>query len=102
MRYSSTNRGLPAGSPIANAFVIIVGTLVIAASVVVGFFAFVVVGTALIVLAAIVGIRLWWLRRKFGNQVGGPPPRSGGRAAGSQTIEGEYRVVSEDRDDTTG
>ena len=102
MRYSSANRGLPAGNPIANALVIIVGTLVIAASIVVGFFAFVVVGSALIVLAAIVGIRLWWLRRKYGDQVGSQPPGSGGRAAGSQTIEGEYRVVIEERDDTTG
>lgn len=102
MRYSSANRGFPAGNPIANALVIIVGTLVIAASIVVGFFAFVVVGTALIVLAAIVGIRLWWLGRKYGDQVGRQPPGSGGRGAGSQTIEGEYRVVIEEKDDSTG
>ena len=37
MRYSTANRGFPAGNPLANALVIIVGTLAIAASVVLGF-----------------------------------------------------------------
>ena len=45
MRYSSVNRGIPGGNPIANALVVIVGVLAIAASLVLGFFAFVVLGS---------------------------------------------------------
>ena len=68
-------------------------------SIVVGFFAAVVVGSALIVLAAVIGIRLWWLRRKHG-VAGEFPNRGPGSGSGdSQTIEGEYHVVIEDQDD---
>jgi hypothetical protein len=37
VRYSSLERGFPAGNPIASALVIIIGSLAIAASIVVGF-----------------------------------------------------------------
>lgn len=99
MRFSSLERGFPAGSPIASALVIIVGSLIIAASIVVGFFAFVTLGSLLMVLAAVVSIRLWWLRRKFARdpefraQAGHRPHEA------PQTIEGEYRVIVEERQD---
>jgi len=99
LRYSSADRGFPAGNPIANALVIVVGTLAIAASIVLGFFAFVVLGSALLILAAVVGIRLWWFRRKAARRSGRVRPGSNG---GHQTIEGEYHVVIEDRDDRQG
>ena len=102
MKFSSANSGPPAGHPIANALVIIVGTLVIAASIVVGFFAFVIVFAALMVLAAVVGIRLWWLRRKMGGDAEYPPGGTADPVADRQTIEGEYRVVIEEKDDGTG
>lgn len=98
MRYSSTNRGLPAGNPIANALVIIVGTLAIVASIVVGFVAFVVLGAALIVFAAIIGLRLWWFNRKLAKRPASRRPGSDRRPGGQATIEGEYRVIDEDRD----
>ena len=63
MRYSSLDRGFTAGSPLASALVIIVGSLAIAASIVVGFFAFMILGSLLLVLAAVVSIRLWWFRQ---------------------------------------
>lgn len=97
MTYS--NRGFPAGNPIANALVIIAGTLMIAASLVIGFFAFVVLGSAFLILAAVVGIRMWWLNRKMtkaarkGQRPGSDP--------GATMIEGEYTViVREERDST--
>ena len=99
MRYSSLERGFQAGNPVASALVIIVGSLVIAASIVVGFFAFLIVGSLLLVLAAAVSIRLWWLRRKMALD---PSFRAQGREhAGDsrQTIEGEYHVVVEEKDD---
>ena len=100
MRYWSLERGFPAGGPIASALVIIVGSLVIAASIVVGFFAFLFLGSLLLVLATIVTIRLWWIRRRTAK---GPSPgaSTGPGADGTpRTIEGEYRVVidEEDRD----
>ena len=99
MRYSSLERGFQAGSPIASALVIIVGSLIIAASIVVGFFAFLIVGSLLLVLAAVVSIRLWWFRRKMGRDPSFQSQRSERAGDPRQTIEGEYHVVVEEKDD---
>ena len=101
MRYTFTNRNLPAGNPIANAVVIVVGAIAILASIVVGFFAAVVLGAALLILAGFIGIRLWWLRRKM---PGSGAPSGTGPATHRvdvQTIEGEYRIIVDERDDST-
>lgn len=91
MKYSSANRGFQAGNPIANIFVIIVGVLAIGVSVVLGFFAFIVLGSIVAVLAAVVGLRLWWLNRKLRSRSAAGKPGSGG------VIEGEFHVVDEDQ-----
>ena len=84
-------RGLPAGNPIANALVVIVGALAIGASIVLGFFAFVVLGSILLVLGAIIGLRVWWFNRRLNREMqrAGTPndTNTGG------VIEGEYTVV---------
>ena len=87
----------PAGNPIVNGLVILAGVAAIAASVVIGFFAVVVLGSAFLILAAIVGIRLWWYRLKLKRSGAYPPqqPASGD----ASMIEGEYTViVTESRD----
>jgi hypothetical protein len=101
---NSPNRGFPAGNPIANALVIVVGALAIAASVVLGFFAFLVVLSLLTVGAVILGIRTWWFRRS--------PTRSAGQADGApgtadesshtsgNVIEGEFRVIEGGKSDS--
>ena len=89
MNYSSSNRGFPAGNPIANALVVIVGALAIAASVVLGFFALMVLASLVLVFAAIIGIRVWWFRRKF--LKAHRPAEPDGRT--QNVIEGEFRVV---------
>ncbi len=94
MRYSSLNRGFPAGNPIANVFVIVAGALLIAISIVLGFVAFVVLGSIVAVLAAVVGLRLWWFNRKLRRQ----GRRGPGEAPGG-VIEGEFRVIDDRRDD---
>ena len=99
MRYSSLERGFQAGNPVASALVIIVGSLVIAASIVVGFFAFLIVGSLLLVLAAAVSIRLWWFRRKMARDPSCQAQGSERAGAARQTIEGEYQIVVEDRED---
>jgi hypothetical protein len=99
LRQSSIKGGFPAGNPIANVLVIIVGVLVIGASIVLGFFAFLVLSAVVLVSAAVVGLRVWWLKRKMA--------RDGVAAEAAETvrrrvdvIEGEYRVVGKDRDET--
>ena len=73
MKYSSTNRGIPAGNPIANALVVIVGAFVIGASIVLGFVAFVVLGSIVLILGSIIGLRVWWFNRKLRRQAGAQP-----------------------------
>jgi hypothetical protein len=94
MKYSSFNQGMPAGNPIANALVIIVGALAIGVSLVLGFVAFVVLASIVLVLGAIVSLRVWWLNRKLGKAA-----RRSARTAQrgrSGVIEGEYHVVKRD------
>ena len=96
MKYSSYNRGFPAGNPIANVFVIVVGALVIGVSIVLGFVAFVVLGSIVAVLAAVIGLRMWWFRRKVGTRRPPEAKDSGG------VIEGEYKVISDDKERDRG
>jgi len=95
MKYSSLNRGMPAGNPIANALVVIVGALAIGASIVLGFFAFVVLGSIILVFGAIIALRVWWFNRRLAKQAGGRPPPQQQPKGG--VIEGEYHVVKSDK-----
>ncbi len=99
MRYSSANRGLPTGNPIASALVIVVGALAIGVSIVLGFLAFVVLGSVILVIAGIVGIRLWWFNRQLRRNAGNGHAASARRETSNGAIEGEYRVVHQDSDD---
>ncbi len=94
MKNTTYTRGFSAGNPIANALVVIVGALAIAASIVLGFVAFVILGSIVLVLAAIVGIRVWWFNRQLQRQGPGTKPPDQGPQGG--VIEGEYRVVKGD------
>ncbi len=94
MKNTIYTRGFSAGNPIANALVVIVGALAIAASIVLGFVAFVVLGTIILVLAAIVGIRVWWFNRQLQREGGSPNEPRPGPDGG--VIEGEYHVVKGD------
>lgn len=97
MKNTMYTRGFSAGNPIANVLVAIVGALAIAASIVLGFVAFVVLGTVILVLAAIVGIRVWWFKRQLARRgsASGPAGPSDSGAQGG-VIEGEYHVVKGD------
>lgn len=95
MKHSYFNSGFPATNPIANFFVVIIGMLAIAASIVLGFVAFVIVGSIVLIMASIIGIRVWWFKRTLAKHGG---TRPGGSTSGDQVIEGEYRVVADDRE----
>ena len=91
----SFNRGIPVGNPIANALVVIVGALVIGASIVLGFFAFVILASIVLVLGAIVSLRVWWFNRKLRREMRNKPPSSD--SVQLHVIEGEYHVVKGDK-----
>ena len=94
MRPSSARPGFPAGNPIANILVIIAGALIIGASIVLGFFAFLALSAIVLVTAAIIGLRVWWLSRRLARK----PPQSP-QSAPDGVIEGEYKVVKRDCDE---
>jgi hypothetical protein len=96
LKHSSIHGGFVAGNPIANIFVIIVGILAISVSIVLGFFAFVVLGSIILIMAAIIGIRVWWFNRQLRGRQGGD---SGRQHHAGGVIEGEYRVVADERRD---
>lgn len=97
-RGSRNGRKLPIGNPLANALVILVGTLAVAATVVLGFLAFIAVASLILILAAIIGIRVWWLNRRLARQR--RSRGSGSRPHGAEdrdrihVIEGEFSDLS--------
>lgn len=98
-RGSSGDRKLPFGNPVANALVVVVGTLAIAASIVLGFIALLAIGSLVFVLAAIIGIRVWWLNRKIARDARrrhgqDDNPRAPDSRVRIHVIEGEYRDLS--------
>jgi hypothetical protein len=99
MSQGSVNRGFPAGNPIANALVIIVGALAIGASIVLGFFAFIVLSCVILIMAAVIGIRVWWFNRKLSQVAPDNSQPSADKTPGG-VIEGEFIVVEKDRDQT--
>lgn len=102
-RAAQSGRRLPFGNPLANALVVVVGTLAVAVFIVLGFFAFLALGTLVLVLAAIVGIRAWWFSRKLSRRAereAAAARRTGGPdSARIHVIEGEFREVSGAGDD---
>ncbi len=94
MKYSTTNSGLFGSNPIANIFVVIIGTLAIAASIVLGFFAFLILTGVVLVMAAVIGLRVWWFKRNM--QRNSPDVRTGTPQAPGGIIEGEFEVVADE------
>jgi membrane protein implicated in regulation of membrane protease activity len=84
---------MPSGNPLANALMLVVAALAVGAAIVLGFVAFIVFAGIALVLAAIVGIRLWWFSRKLGREARGKSERGDEQTSG-RVIEGEYTVVS--------
>ncbi len=87
MVYTSAKRSLPGGNPLANILVIVVGALVLAASFVVGFVALVVLASVVLIMAAVIGVRLWWLTWRARRAAAKSPTANG-------AIEGEFVVVT--------
>ncbi len=99
MNRHTSNRHISAGNPIANVLVIIVGMLTIGAFIVLGVVAAVAMGGVVLVLAAIVGIRMWWLGRKMPRQHRTTTSQRHSHRADITVIEGEFQDVSADQDE---
>ncbi len=92
-----SNRNI-SGNPIANLLVVIVGVLTIGVFIVLGVVAAVALGGVVLVMAGLLGIRMWWLGRKLpkhGRTADWPRHT---RPSDSTVIEGEFQVVSADQD----
>ena len=103
MNIDFRNRQLPYSSPFANALVVVIGIIAIAVCFVIGVVALVALAAAVLVLAAVIGIRIWWLRVTAGKPVGQRSAAAEAVSAQKSTrtvIEGEYNVVAGKKDDT--
>lgn len=97
VRQSSLKDGFSAGNPIANVLVVIFGALVIGASIVLGFFAFIALSGIVLITAAVIGVRVWWFKRKLAKQ-GATPGAAPQKAPTGGVIEGEFQVVDKNRE----
>ena len=86
----------PAGNPLANALVVIVGIVVISLSLALGFFVFLGIAAFVVVTAAIMAVRNWWLGRRI-RATGDAPPAQARRRSERLVIEGEYEQVRDRR-----
>jgi hypothetical protein len=93
------NRHFSTGNPIADVLVVLVGALAIGAFIVLGVVAFVALGGILLVFAAVLGIRLWWLDKKSTKEKRKPSVVERTRPGDHAIIEGEFRDVSAEQDE---
>lgn len=85
-RASARSFAFPSTNPFVNGLMVVLGFLALGAAMLLGLVVLAVFLVSLFVLAGVVGLRLWWLRRKLAKGERTGTPRSG-------VIEGEYRVV---------
>lgn len=97
MRQTFTKHGVSASNPIANALVVLAGALIVGVTVVLGFFAFLILSAVVMVAASIIGVRVWWFKRQLRRTAGANTEPAKGNAGGD-LIEGEFQVVDSDRD----
>jgi len=81
-------------NPLANVLVIIVGALAVGASIVLGVLAFITLGGLVLIMAAVIGIRLWWMNRKIRKNFAAAERGEPTRRHNVDIIEGEFRVVT--------
>ena len=79
--------------------VVIVGMLTIGAFIVLGVVAAVALFGVVMVLAAVLGIRMWWLGRKMPIHMRSASRRGQSEPSDNAVIEGEFQVVSTDQDE---
>lgn len=99
MNQQFRHRQFPVGNPLANVLVVIVGIIVISVSLALGFIVFVGIAGFMLVMAAVVSVRVWWFKRRYGGQKGGDQTRNSDPRETRRVIEGEYHEVRSRRSD---
>jgi hypothetical protein len=79
------------GNPLANILVVIVGAFIIGVTVVLGFFAFLALSAIVLVAGTVIGVRVWWAKRKM------PRAEEPTVVDDDEVIEGEFHVVKKDK-----
>lgn len=88
----------PAGNPVVTGLMAVAGMLAIGVALVFGFFIFVLAASVITALAAIVGIRIWWVGRRLRKFQKSAGTNDGARTNEGGIIEGEFHVVSTHRE----
>lgn len=94
------NRPLPYSSPFANVLVVVVGVMAIVFSLLIGVVAFIALGAAVLVLAAFISIRVWWMGFKSRHQQQQTPGAGTAKTASEisgSLIEGEFQVIATEK-----
>ncbi len=79
--------------------VVIVGIIVISLSLALGFVVFIGIAGFMLVMAAIISVRAWWLNKRFGARKAGQQTDKSGRQEIHRVIEGEYHEVRSRKSD---
>lgn len=100
MNQQFRHRQFPASNPLANILVVVAGIVIISLSLALGFVVFVGIAGFMLVMAVVVSIRAWWLKRRFFAQAGSDKVRQPGGEETIRIIEGEYHEVRKRRTDS--
>lgn len=97
MKFFLLNRRVFSKNPIVNLLIIISGIIVTVASLVLGFFAFLIIGSIVLVIIFLIGIRMWWLNNKiYKNMSSRYKERAYENKKNEEYIEGVYQVIDDD------
>jgi len=83
-------------NPLANVLVVIVGIIIIALSLALGFVVFLIIGGFMLVMAVVVGVRTWWMTKRFGSRKQGAKSQRADSSGQTRVIEGEFHEVESD------
>lgn len=99
MNQQFRHRQFPASNPLANALVVIVGIIVISLSLALGFVVFLGIAGFMLVMAAIISVRAWWMKSRFGAHKASDQDRKTSQQESHLVIEGEYHEVESHKSD---
>ena len=89
--------------PLANLLGAVAGVVLFVLAVITGGFLLLIFLAAAIAMATVIGVRIWWWRRKLERDLrdrsDGERPRGTADRADAQTIDGEFTVISDDADE---